>query len=145
MPKDLWLVVKTHPAETNFSSYNKIRAFAQKRRILFLEERSVKELIEKSKAVVTINSTVGIESLLFSKPVVVLGNAFYAGRGFTFDVKELGQFSHMLEEALVSRVDEKKIKEFLYTLRYHYLISGDYRDPKRYPLTPIINLIAGKI
>jgi len=40
-------------------------------------------LIAKAKAVVTINSTVGVEAFCWNKPVVTLGKAFYGGRGLT--------------------------------------------------------------
>jgi capsular polysaccharide export protein len=39
------------------------------------------ELIEKCAAVITVNSTVGIEALLHLKPVITLGDAFYAVPG----------------------------------------------------------------
>ncbi|MDP7324076.1 MAG: hypothetical protein QF632_04935 [Candidatus Woesearchaeota archaeon] len=144
IPKNLWLVVKTHPAETNFSSYKNIRAFARNKRVLLVEDRPINELIDKSKVVVTINSTVGIESLLFSKPVLVLGNAFYRGKGITFDVDVPEEFSFQLKAALQGSVDHKKIEDFLYQLRFHYLHEGDYRNPSRFNFKSIINMIETK-
>lgn len=46
-------------------------------RLRFANSRNTQELIENAETVVTINSTVGIEALLFLKRVVTLGDAFY--------------------------------------------------------------------
>jgi capsular polysaccharide export protein len=44
---------------------------------LFANENNTQELIENAEAVITINSTVGLESLLLGKKVITLGNACY--------------------------------------------------------------------
>ena len=47
---------------------------------------STHELIRDSVGVVVISSTVGLEALLYDKPVLTLGDPFYAGFGVTLDV-----------------------------------------------------------
>ena len=37
------------------------------------------ELIENSKCVITINSTVGMEAMIIGKPILILGDAIYSG------------------------------------------------------------------
>ena len=44
------------------------------------------ELIRRAAAVAVISSTVGLEALLYGKPVLTLGQPFYAGYGVTVDV-----------------------------------------------------------
>ena len=72
------VVVKPHPKERpRFDT----TAFP---RATFVDMRApLYPLIAKAKAVVTINSTVGVEAFCWNKPVVTLGKAFYGGRGLT--------------------------------------------------------------
>lgn len=64
------VVLKEHP-----SSRVKYPDLARRvsDRVIFANGNSTQELIEKADCVVTINSTVGLESILLAKPVLVLG------------------------------------------------------------------------
>jgi capsular polysaccharide export protein len=44
---------------------------------VFFTMRNTFQLINKAELVVTINSSVGVESLMLNKPVVTLGDCFY--------------------------------------------------------------------
>jgi len=48
-------------------------------------EGSSRELLDKSHIVCTYNSTVGFESLVTNKPIIVLGNAFYKNNSGVFN------------------------------------------------------------
>lgn len=82
----LKLVVKLHPAEFNLDEIEKIRAYCINNNII-LSNLNTNDLINKSKSVVTINSTVGFESLIFNKKVYFLGDSFYARFKDEFDIK----------------------------------------------------------
>jgi len=69
----LQIVIKEHPSEVR--RHDHLHGIHPK--IHFSNESCTQELIEKSEAVITINSTVGIESLLLGKSVIVLGKACY--------------------------------------------------------------------
>lgn len=67
------LVFKEHPSwPGNFEELYKLDEYC-----LFANENNTQELIENAEAVITINSTVGLESLLLGKKVITLGNACY--------------------------------------------------------------------
>ncbi|WP_163131654.1 hypothetical protein [Agarivorans sp. Alg241-V36] len=87
--KGLDLYVKVHPAETSheiLSTYNKL-----KDEIGFkLVSGNTNELIKCANAVVTINSTVGLESLIYRKETLVLGRALYSG----FDFERTKKYIH---------------------------------------------------
>ncbi len=69
------IVVKPHPAEPDF---NYILDFVNQNPDRFIiSDRNTYELIKNSKKVVTINSTVGLESLIFDKEVQFYGRTFY--------------------------------------------------------------------
>jgi capsular polysaccharide export protein len=68
-----YLVFKEHPSWAgNFPALYDLDEYC-----LFANESNTQELIEKAEAVITINSTVGLESLLLGKKVITLGNACY--------------------------------------------------------------------
>lgn len=72
-----YLVIKPHPAEQDLSYISGItRLKAQSDKILFTNDNTYK-LIKNAIEVVTINSTVGLESLIMGKKTKILGKAFY--------------------------------------------------------------------
>jgi len=94
--------------------------------ISFANGHTTQELIEKSQAVITVNSTVGIESLLFHKRVIVLGEAFYA----IDEITKQAMSKESLETILLSLKswdpNELLIDKFLKYLYYEYLIEGNF-------------------
>lgn len=75
--RNLELIVKPHPAETNFDFINYL-----KRRCILdnftISNNHTSELIEKSEIVITINSTVGLQAILENKEVIFLGKSLYS-------------------------------------------------------------------
>lgn len=119
---DINFVFKEHPS--SIKNYPDLHQRASKNHQLsFANGHTTQELIEKSSAVITVNSTVGIEALLFSKKVIVLGNAFYAIDGITKHMAD----SYDLHKSITSlekwKVDHTLIKNFLKYLYYDYLIE----------------------
>ena len=72
------LVVKTHPAETNQGIIRNITSICKERGHL-LTSLNTTELIRGAMGVVTINSTVGLEAMLYGKEVKILGRSIYSG------------------------------------------------------------------
>lgn len=72
------LVVKPHPAETDVGIINEILALKSNYGFL-VSNFDVSTLILQSEFVITINSSVGLESLLFDKETVFLGDSIYSG------------------------------------------------------------------
>jgi len=70
---DRRFVIKEHPSFP-LSIRGTVR---QHPRIGFANHESTRLLIERSQAVITVNSTVGLEALLLKKKVITLGNAHY--------------------------------------------------------------------
>ena len=91
--------------------------------ISFRNTYSTQELIENSMAVMTINSTVGIESLLFYKKVIVLGNAFYDIEDITYGVRNTVELRHTLERIESMTLDSELVEKLLSYLYVDYLIQ----------------------
>lgn len=77
------------------------------------------ELIRRSEAVVVIGSTVGIEALLYDKPVLTLGVPYYAGFGVTLDVESFAELHEKVPELLRFRPDPERILQFLHLCMRH--------------------------
>lgn len=74
--RGLDLLIKPHPMERNTDFLKEITTLRTKYGF-YLVDLPVKELIENSFKVVTINSTIGLEAMIMDKEVQFLGKSFY--------------------------------------------------------------------
>jgi len=117
-------VIKEHPSSShNYPDLHK--RVKESQYISFANGYPTQELIEKSLAVITINSTVGVESLLFKKRVIVLGSAFYRIDGITKGVDNIDALINTLKNLDNWIFEEKLVENFLKYLYYDYLIEKD--------------------
>jgi capsular polysaccharide export protein len=124
---DYHFILKEHPSSRK--NYEDLHQRGEKNdNIYFVNGYSTQELIEKSSAVLTINSTVGIEALLFKKRVIVVGNAFYTIEGITKKAKDKTELIEIVECLNSWHVNEKLIENFLKYLYYEYLIPTEESD-----------------
>ncbi|MGG4167064.1 hypothetical protein ABEW00_06225 [Rossellomorea vietnamensis] len=130
--KKLKVVFKIHPHYKNDGDsfeLNGIRQICQtyKENCILLEEGDTTELVKKAKMVITINSTVGIEALMYHRNVVTLGNAFYNIDGIVENVTPFKLITSF--KSLINRkVNRDLIQKFLYFLRFHYFVETYYPD-----------------
>lgn len=75
--ENLKLLIKPHPAEQNEDIIKYIESIKKDNENVLLVNENTYLLIKHSQKVITINSTVGIESLMYYKPTIILGRAFY--------------------------------------------------------------------
>lgn len=73
------------------------------------------ELIVRSHGVAVISSTVGLEALLYPKPVLTLGRPFFAGAGVTLDVDSFREIRTAVPELLSFRPDRERVTRFLHS------------------------------
>ncbi|MFW0765462.1 hypothetical protein ACN0IV_06390 [Trabulsiella odontotermitis] len=89
LEKNIDIYVKIHPAESNIDTINYFIKLAEEKKIKLVSNNTV-ELIKNAKKIYTINSTVGLEALIFEKDLAVLGRAIYSN----FDSLRLRQYIH---------------------------------------------------
>lgn len=123
---DMQLVVKLHPA--NLKQVDNSDLMKRFPDVLFYKSGPIGELIEKSRGVITINSTVGLEALTYYKPVVTLGDNFYNVAGVVEHVTSLEALPTALATALSRPVDKTKIDQLLYYLYANYFAHGSWKD-----------------
>ena len=123
------LVFKEHPSCP--SRYPELlREAGTVSRIHFASGNSTDELIRNAIGVVTINSTVGTESLLLGKPVLALGNAVYEVPGVASSARSTDQVAQWLSAVWTDRPPAVPLREsFLSFLIDDYLIPDRHQDP----------------
>jgi len=122
-------VFKEHPSST--VKYPHLHQKAKKNpQIHFHNSHNTQNLIEKSMAIITINSTVGIESLLFHKKVIVLGDAFYAIEGISQRARDFESLLKIVKTFKNEILDTNLVNNFLKYLYNVYLIHQDHNYEK---------------
>ena len=80
-PQDL-LAFKHHPRDRGYNHYGRLirrlaRAHGIADRVLYFHDGPLGPILKRARAVVTINSTVGLQALYHGRPTKVLGRTFY--------------------------------------------------------------------
>lgn len=120
------LVVKLHPENLKRIDYSPLTKKYPD--VVILKGGSVCELIEKSQAVITINSTVGFEALTYYKPVITLGNCIYNVPGVVHHAENLEQLPALIKAALTQPVARARIDDLLYYLYANYFGHGSWKN-----------------
>jgi capsular polysaccharide export protein len=130
LPGDMVYVIKEHPS-CNKSCYKDLHK--KNKRIIFANGNVTHDLIESSEAVITINSSVGVEAMILNKKVLTLGNAFYALEGLTLSAKNEIEFHDKLISLFNWKQDKVLTRKYLNYIVNEYLIPrGD--DPEVYKI-----------
>ena len=135
-PKEYDIVVKRHPWDTIWGAdptywrcVKVVRKIAKKYENVFLYHHVDSHyLLKHCEALITTNSSISLENLFFARaPMIILGENFVRGWGFTYDVDNLEEFPSKLKEALTKKVApdmELKMKQFLHLYFYKLLVKG---------------------
>jgi hypothetical protein len=120
LPANVEVVIKEHPMSIGRNSLRMLRRLAGDRRIrLVAPYTSSLSLIRRSAAVATISSTVGLEALLYEKPVLTLGRPFYAGYGVTLDADGADGIRERAARLLDFRPEGERVRRFLHAAMRH--------------------------
>lgn len=123
---NLTIVIKEHPSDV--IRHDKLHN--KDPRIIFTNQCSTQELIENAEAVMTINSTVGIESLLLGKKVIVLGEACYDIPSVAYRVRDEESMAWALTHLNECGFDENRQRQFLQCLNDYYVIPQAWAQAK---------------
>ncbi len=121
------LVFKEHPSCPLHYPDLRRRA-ADLERVHFASGNSTDELIRNSLGVVTINSSVGTESLLLAKPVLALGSAVYEIPGVASSARSIDQVAEWLEGVWRDRPPAAPLREPFLRFLIDYLIPDRHQD-----------------
>ncbi|WP_414829198.1 hypothetical protein [Alteromonas sp. H39] len=130
---ELYLVIKEHPSE--LKRHDELHQLHP--RILFANQCDTKALIDKAEAVLTVNSTVGLESLLLDKPVMVMGKACYALQGVCEKISDENALVEGLRDPKSCYGDVAVRRGFLNFLHEHYVIPTTWKDAQEQHFTAL--------
>jgi len=120
--KEDWVViVKKHPLES-------IRLYEDK--LIYVEDDThFKDLIELCDAVMLINSGVGVTAMMYQKPVVHFGKAFYSNESINKEVKTVDEAILHLNN--IFKIDFEKVKRFISYLTEEFYSFGEFITEER--------------
>ncbi|QDP01937.1 capsule biosynthesis protein [Thalassotalea sp. PS06] len=132
--KDKVLVIKHHPQDRGFISYQKLikgltSFYKLEGRVFYVHELNLPKVYPYLRGVVTVNSTVGLSSLLHSIPTIALGSALYDLPGTTFQ----GSLDDFWKSSY--RVNSKFFAKFHTYLMQETQLSGDFYTERQQLLT----------
>ncbi|MDO8684359.1 MAG: hypothetical protein Q7N50_12845 [Armatimonadota bacterium] len=133
------LVVKEHPSDYGRVDYSSLRASFPD--IYFLLTTPVNEALQDALAVLTLNSSVGVEALIRFRPVITLGEAFYNVPGVVRHVEPKEDLSKALSETIDQPIDRDLVTRFLYFLRYEYLVPVSVKSAARQTIAPAVQRV----
>ena len=143
------LVIRLHPKEAYGNNHHGVpfdnmtlkrlqeRGIDQLDHVTIFHSKEVNtyQLMELAELGLVINSQTGLEFLSQYKPLVVLGDAFYANKGFTHDVSCQEAFplivKKVIENPALSDHQKSAIDQFLYYMIFEYLYPKDLLDCKQ--------------
>lgn len=115
LPEGFDLVLKEHPVSIGRNPTTMLRRLTKRANVRLVSPyTSSHELIREAAAMIVISSTVGLEALLYGKPVLTMGQPFYAGYGVTVDVDSFRELREAVPAVLRFRPDREEILRFLH-------------------------------
>jgi capsular polysaccharide export protein len=126
--KEDFLIIKVHPLEIGLDKYNNYIKDLSKElnldnRVLYIKDGPVGDLLQYSKGIITINSTVGISALYHLKPIKAMGKSIYNLDELTFS-KSLDDF---WKDPL--HPNEQLVSNFINYILYYTQIPGSFYIP----------------
>nr|WP_298142554.1 capsular biosynthesis protein [uncultured Pseudomonas sp.] len=128
------VVFKEHPASRE--TYPDLHRRAGER-VLFANGNSTQELIESSQFVITLNSTVGLESLLLGKPVLTLGQAFFNIPGVVMHADSAVELFDIVRAYPQWPLDSGVRHNFLSYMANEYCVKGGWQHADKAQLQRI--------
>ncbi|KTC82587.1 hypothetical protein [Legionella cherrii] len=117
-------VIKEHPS-FSLSIINKVK---KHHNIYFANSENTRNLIEKAKFIITINSTVGIESILLGKKVISLGIACYNIEGLVLHSDNMQALISCIKDIDKWQYNDELRSNFLKYIYQHYLLQGNLNN-----------------
>ena len=114
LPRNWEIVIKKHPLEMETPEIEGV---------YYANEQNIKALVELADAVLLINSGVGILSMIYGKPILVAGHAFYNHLGIAHPVQDINDVLN----GLSFQPDTEKTLRFLSYLINEFYSFGTFK------------------
>ena len=115
LPHGYDLVLKEHPMSVGRNSLKLLRRLDRIPNARLLDPHTNShDLMQRAQGIVVISSTVGLEALMYGKPVLTMGQPFYSGYGVTLDLDSFREIREKVPELLEFEPDRERILRFLH-------------------------------
>jgi SAM-dependent methyltransferase len=115
-----WCVIhKVHPGNTDDMSEPGPRS----ERFFVVRDVSIHELLSRADAVIAHSSNVGMETLIYGKPVVSIGRPYYGRKGLTLDLADISRLGEALQSVIATPFPAELRDRFLHHVLFDYLIE----------------------
>lgn len=139
LEEDISIVVKEHPADIGRIDYTDLRR--QYPDTVWLRDYSIEEVIENARAVVTINSSVGMQALDRYVPVVTVGDSFYDGNPFVDHPRSPEEVPKALKQALSKHLDESSVDSYLEAFEERLFVDGSISNIRSKTLSQLVSSV----
>ena len=139
LPADMALVVRPHPS-CRVGQTSALHLALTNPRIRVIEGSTSAEMLKNCEAVVTVNSSVGLEAFAYDKPVITLGESFYRCPGLTAQAESAAELKGLFSQIDSLDFDAQLRRRFLTWLRE----AGFQRWP-RHARDPAAKALAERI
>ena len=114
LPHGVELVLKEHPMSIGRNRLSLLRRLRRSENVrIVAPHTSSHQLVRDAEAIAVISSTVGLEALLYGRPVLTLGQPFYSGFGVTLDVDSFREIRAAVPALLDFQPDRERTMRFL--------------------------------
>ena len=104
-------LVKNHPRCTKFKMENS-------KNIQIVDNYHYKDCIKNCDIVLTINSGIGLQAMLWNKPTIVVGESFYQFENINYKVNNKSGIRYWIHNA--QKPNMKKVRRFIYWLKFKF-------------------------
>lgn len=130
IPSDYCLLIKEHPKAEGEIGLNDLVTIRNLQNVCLVKpEITSHDLIKLSNIIITVNSTVGFEAILYQRPVITFGKGIYMDQGVTLDIKALKDLPFLLEKAKNFHLKYENIAVFVKNL-IDLSIKGNFKNPQ---------------
>jgi capsule polysaccharide modification protein KpsS len=127
LPEGCLLYIKEHPAAIGGHDLGRLkRALQDNQNIKLIHPRhNSYDIIRNASCIITVNSKVGVEAIMQSKPVVVLGKTFYRGKGVTVDLQQMDGITDAVATAIGSDMPEPEKRLYFLNRAFQWTYPGE--------------------
>ena len=117
LPVGCLLIVKEHNLSVGLRPISFYRQVADLHNIVFVDDKvDIYDLIEHSKGVVTISSSMGLEALMMRKPVMCFGDVFYNASNNVYNVRDYTNIGEYIQKMLNHKFDWENFLALFYVV-----------------------------
>jgi len=130
LPDNCHILVKEHPNVLGKMKIGDLLSISRLNNISLINPKiSAHEVIKKVDMIMTINSTVGFEAILYQKPVITFGESFYRKKRLTLDVESINDLPKLIRKAELYKPKYEKVIEFVKNIM-EISIEGSFDSPE---------------